>query len=52
MEEVPQHKAAEYFVQLNEQYLPDLMDKNKHPKIITFSHFLTSRYRSVRRRLD
>ncbi|CAF1059330.1 unnamed protein product [Adineta ricciae] len=42
-QEVPRGKAAEYFVKLNEANLLDFQDKTKHPKIITFSHFLTSK---------
>ncbi|CAF0862717.1 unnamed protein product [Rotaria sp. Silwood1] len=42
-DEVPQCEAAKYFVKLNEQHLSRL-DKNKsNSKIITFSHFLTSK---------
>ncbi|UJR08439.1 hypothetical protein I4U23_012709 [Adineta vaga] len=42
-DEVPQNKAAEYFVKLNESTISDLKVKNNQSKIITFSHFLTSR---------
>ncbi|CAF1195919.1 unnamed protein product [Adineta ricciae] len=42
-DEVPRDKAAEYFVKLNEANLLDFQDKTKHPKMITFSHFLTSK---------
>ncbi len=39
--EVPQTEVARYFVKLNQQHLSSL---NHNSKIITFSHFLTSRY--------
>ncbi|CAF1130156.1 unnamed protein product [Adineta steineri] len=40
--EVPQTEAAKYFVGLNKKYIFDL-NKNNNKKIITFSHFLTSK---------
>ncbi len=42
--EVPQSGAAEYFVKFNEQYLSNINENNDNSKIITFSHFLTSKY--------
>ncbi|CAF4137506.1 unnamed protein product [Rotaria sp. Silwood2] len=41
--EVPQCEAAKYFVKLNEQHLSSLNKNKSNSKIITFSHFLTSK---------
>jgi hypothetical protein len=41
--EVTQSRAAEYFVKFNEQYLSNINENNDNSKIITFSHFLTSK---------
>ncbi|CAF1307467.1 unnamed protein product [Rotaria sordida] len=42
-DEVPQREAAKYFVNLNEQHLSSLNKNKSNSKIITFSHFLTSK---------
>lgn len=41
--EVPQSEAARYFTQFNESYLSPWKNNEDQSKIITFSHFLTSR---------
>ncbi|CAF1934359.1 unnamed protein product [Rotaria magnacalcarata] len=41
--EVPQHLAAKYFTTLNEKYISSFKENRNNSKIITFSHFLTSK---------
>ena len=41
--EVPQTEAARYFTEFNESFLSPWKKNEDQSKIITFSHFLTSR---------